>query len=133
LKRNATFVASAHANARASPTITPDHFPGRGHGPVPRGPGFEERRASYLGVGLKIFCPLRPLPCNVAFAVSRISLFVITPALCLPTLSLRVVPCPLSLLLYTFALVLPLPFVLEIAVGTTPFANVVAGFPQLVP
>jgi hypothetical protein len=88
-------------------------------------------RPPYLGVGLSFFCPLRPR--DVDLTVFRISLFVLTLPLCIPTLLLRVRPCPFAPSLCTHALVLPLPFVPEVAVGTAPFANVVPSSTQFVP
>jgi hypothetical protein len=62
-----------------------------------------------LLLGLDFFCPLRPLPRNVAFALSRITLSVLTLALCLLTLPLSEVLCLRTLVLCILALVLTRP------------------------
>jgi hypothetical protein len=76
------------------------------------------KRSPSLAVGLYLFCPLRPLPRNVAFALTRIALSVITFALCLLTLPFSEVPCELTFARCVLTLVSPPSFVLEVAVGT---------------
>ena len=71
----------------------------------------------WLQVGLSFFCLLRPVPLNIAFALTGIALFVAALALCHLTLALSGVLCPLRLAICALALVLALPLVPGVAVG----------------
>lgn len=71
-----------------------------------------------LAVGPHLFCPLGQLRFSVAFALTSIALFVFTFALCLLTLPFGGVLCALTSVVRLLAVVFPLPFVLEVAVGT---------------
>jgi hypothetical protein len=101
-------------------------------------------RQAELAVRLHLFCPLRPLSRDLAFALTRIALVVLTFALCLVVLPLSGVlyalttalTTALTLAVYALSLMNSPSFVLEVPVGTDgspQLANVAARLPQPLP
>jgi hypothetical protein len=92
--------------------------------------------AAVSGVGFRLFCPFRPLPPSVGFALTRVTLFEIPFTLRLLTLPFSRVFLALPSVVVLLALVLALPFVFEVAVWTARdphLAKVDARSLQLVP